>query len=70
MGRNKINAQPDFDQQVAATCGETPPSSWSAQQRAALVMYMRNLTDALHKHQLTGRRTSRRHATVSAATGR
>ncbi|KAM9364997.1 uncharacterized protein KZ484_011216 [Pholidichthys leucotaenia] len=35
-----------------AECGETPPPTWSAQRTAAALIYMRNLTDALHKHQL------------------
>uniref|UniRef100_A0A3B4G2H5 Si:ch1073-126c3.2 n=1 Tax=Pundamilia nyererei TaxID=303518 RepID=A0A3B4G2H5_9CICH len=40
------------DLSVAVECGENPPSSWTAQQTAALELYMRNLTDTLHKHQL------------------
>ncbi|XP_072246637.1 uncharacterized protein [Leuresthes tenuis] len=42
------------DLKVAGECGETPPPSWSAQQTAALLMYTRNLSDSLHRHQLRG----------------
>ncbi|KAL3971713.1 zona pellucida sperm-binding protein 1 [Sarotherodon galilaeus] len=40
------------DLSVAVKCGENPPSSLSAQQTAALELYMRNLMDTLHTHQL------------------
>ncbi|KAM9727508.1 uncharacterized protein ACNS7B_018027 [Menidia menidia] len=39
------------DMKEAAECGEVPQSGWSAQQTAALLIYARNLTDALHRHQ-------------------
>ncbi|XP_067465309.1 uncharacterized protein si:ch1073-126c3.2 [Thunnus thynnus] len=40
------------DLQVVIECGGIPLSEWSAQQTAALLVSMRNLTDTLHKHQL------------------
>lgn len=50
--RNRAAAVSDFIQQVAAECGENPP--WSAEQSAAVLLSMRNLTAALHKHHLRG----------------
>ncbi|XP_008279232.1 uncharacterized protein LOC103356748 [Stegastes partitus] len=40
------------DLKVAAECGQSPPSTWTPQQTASLLLYMRNVTDALHQHQL------------------
>ncbi|XP_026211456.1 uncharacterized protein si:ch1073-126c3.2 [Anabas testudineus] len=40
------------DLKVAVECGESLLSAWSTQQRAALLLSMKNLTDSLHKHQL------------------
>ncbi|XP_068588174.1 uncharacterized protein si:ch1073-126c3.2 [Cebidichthys violaceus] len=35
-----------------AECGGSQPSEWSPQQTAALLLSMRNVTEALHRHQL------------------
>uniref|UniRef100_A0A3P8SX01 Si:ch1073-126c3.2 n=1 Tax=Amphiprion percula TaxID=161767 RepID=A0A3P8SX01_AMPPE len=50
--QNQVFDRLSADLKVAAECGETPPSNWTAQQTASLLIYMRSLTDALHKHQL------------------
>ncbi|XP_053189659.1 uncharacterized protein si:ch1073-126c3.2 [Scomber japonicus] len=40
------------DLKVVVECGEIPPSDWSPQRTASLLLSMRNLTETLHKHQL------------------
>ncbi|XP_062285902.1 uncharacterized protein si:ch1073-126c3.2 [Scomber scombrus] len=41
------------DLKVVVECGEIPPSDWTPQRTAALLLSTRNLADTLHKHQLT-----------------
>ncbi|KAI3363483.1 hypothetical protein L3Q82_012094, partial [Scortum barcoo] len=46
----KTSVVSDFGQQMAADCGKT--LSWDPQQTASLLLSIRDVTDALHKHQL------------------
>lgn len=58
LGWNETSAVADFTQKVAAECGEAPSSQWSEDQAAKMLMFMRNLTETLYKHQMKGRKTS------------
>ena len=60
---NKTSALSGAHQQVAAECGYT----LADQRLAELLLSARHLTDALHRHQLKGRRMSRRLAAHAAS---